>query len=335
MDILFLNAFSHFLVDGLCASTVFGRLGEAENLPALILLYNTLAFSTQCIMGLAADSVKRHSCAACVSMGAVICGYALPLPPLVRILLIGLGNSVFHVAGGSITLEQSRGKAWQLDVFVAPGAVGLTIGTLFPRAGVLFAVLMAVCAIAMVPVSTRTRTESQPVRVSECDTPVLTCVLLASAVAVRSIGGAVVRFPWKTGAEFSLLTTLCVFAGKMLGGFLCDRLGAGRTALLSILPASVLISFCSQWMLLSLLGQFALNLTMPVTLWLLYCAMPDAPGFAFGLAASALWPGSLIGKLIPLTGTLEWFMTMLCFLFGLRAILSADMEFTKKGRNEP
>jgi len=27
----------------------------------------------------------------------------------------------------------------------------------------------------------------------------------------------------------------------------------------------------------SLAGQFALNLTMPITLWLLYRAMPDAP----------------------------------------------------------
>ena len=40
------------------------------------------------------------------------------------------------------------------------------------------------------------------------------------------------------------------------------------------------------------MGQFLLNLTMPVTLWLLYLAMPDSPGFAFGLAASALWPGT-------------------------------------------
>ena len=60
---------------------------------------------------------------------------------------------------------------------------------------------------------------------------------------------------------------------------------------------------------------------MPVTLWLLYCAMPDSPGFAFGLAASALWPGTLAGKFIELTGAARWIFLLLCFGFCLFAIL--------------
>jgi hypothetical protein len=60
---------------------------------------------------------------------------------------------------------------------------------------------------------------------------------------------------------------------------------------------------------------------MPVTLWLLYRLLPDAPGFAFGLAASALWPGTIIGQLITLTGPAQKILTLVCFLFGLAAIL--------------
>ena len=71
---------------------------------------------------------------------------------------------------------------------------------------------------------------------------------------------------------------------------------------------------------LSLLGQLLLNLTMPVTLWLLYRWMPDSPGFAFGLAASALWPGTIAGQMISLSGTYLWGLVLVTFCFGLFAV---------------
>ena len=151
----------------------------------------------------------------------------------------------------------------------------------------------------------------------------LPVILLTLAVVVRAVGGSVVSFPWKTGAVLSLVLVFFVWAGKSAGGFLCDRLGPARAAVLSIVPAALLIGFCSRWMIPSLLGQFALNLTMPVTLWLLYRAMPDAPGFAFGLAASALWPGTIAGHLITLTGPWQIVLEAAAFLFGLAAILYA------------
>ena len=335
--LLFLLSAAHLLVDGLCAATVFGRLNGAENLSALILLYNTLAFSTQCAAGLAADRLRRHVQAGSVSMLAVVSGWLLPLPPLARIVLIGLGNSVFHVAGGCVTLEQSGGRAGKLGVFVAPGAVGLTLGTLFPRLGVLFAALLVLCAV-LLPVrfagsiaevrlsGPQAREQVFRGHVSERKGHTLVSVLLAAAVAVRAVGGSAVSFPWKTGAGLSLLLTLCVFGGKAAGGFVCDRIGVRRAALASILPASLLTAFCSGWMVPSLAGQFALNLTMPVTLWLMYRAMPDAPGFAFGLAASALWPGTLAGRMIEPTGPARWILVLACFLGGLWAILYAEKQ---------
>ena len=338
--LLFLLSAAHLLVDGLCAATVFGRLGSEENLAALILLYNTAAFSTQCVAGLAADRLRRHVQTGSVSMLAIVSGWLFPLPPLPRVLLIGLGNSVFHVAGGSVTLEQSEGRAGTLGVFVAPGAVGLALGTLFPRLGVLFSALLVLCAVLLPVCSKGNKRET---RLSAPQTleregnildrkdagNTMVSLLLAAAVAVRAVGGSAGSFPWKTGAGLSLLLTLFVFGGKTAGGFLCDRFGVRRSAILSILPASLLTAFCSAWMIPSLAGQFALNLTMPVTLWLLYQAMPDAPGFAFGLAASALWPGTLAGMMIELTGPARWVLVLACFLGGLWAILYAEKQITE------
>lgn len=325
--LLLLHAAAHLLVDAVCAAALFGPLKGGADAAWRFMLYNTLAFSTQCLVGLAADRIGKHRISAAAAMLCVAAGFALPLPVLPRLLLIGLGNSVFHVAAGTETIEGSGGKAAPLGVFVAPGAIGVTVGSLFPAAGPFLAGALAVLGVASVFVKGRPepRTES-PGRAEPEKTvrrPLLAAVLLTAAVGVRAVGGAAVSFPWQTGPALILLTTGFVFAGKTAGGFLCDRLGPSRSAWASVPAAALLISFCGAWMLPALLGQFALNLTMPITLWLLCRALPESPAFAFGLAASALWPGTLAGKYIQLTGPARWALLLVCFLFGLFAILYA------------
>ena len=330
--LLLLNSLAHLLVDGLCAATIFGPVAAAVgSVSELAMLYNTLAFSTQCLVGLAADRIRRHGAAAAASMALLVLGFALPLPAWVRVCCIGAGNSLFHVAGGAMTLERSAGKAGPLGVFVAPGAVGLTLGTLWPGLGTVFAVLLACCALAVIPLERASAAARRDEEDADPSVGAAIPLLLTLAVAVRAVGGTAVAFPWKSGAALALALTLCVFAGKTAGGFLCDRLGPGKSALLSVLPAAALIAFCSAWAVPSMAGQFLLNLTMPVTLWLLYRALPDAPGFAFGLAASALWPGTIAGQLMHLTGPLLWLCVIVSFVFGLGAILWSEKELKKKG----
>ena len=317
--VLMINSAAHFLVDATCAAALFG--GGVEALVPALLLYNTLAFSTQCLVGLLTDRIgrcKSISAAACLLVAA---GFFLPLPPMAKAAAVGLGNSLFHVAAGTVTLERSGGKAWPLGVFVAPGSLGLALGTLYPGFGWLFAALLALCgagiAFLKVPLPDKGSLEPAPRGGG------LLAVLLLLAVAARALGGTAVDFPWKTGAALSVMTACYVLAGKAAGGFLCDRLGAGRTVLFSLPAAALLIAFGAESMGLSLLGQFLLNLTMPVTLLLIYRCLPKEPGFAFGLAASALWPGTLAGQLIGNAGSLAPLWIIGSFIMGLAAILLA------------
>lgn len=319
-----LNSVMHLLVDGVCAATLFRYCGESGALAELVLLYNTLAFTTQCLVGLLTDRARTYRYITAASSVTVALGFLLPLPPLMRVILVGLGNSVFHVSGGTETLLRAGDRAWSLGVFVAPGAVGLALGKLFPDAGLYLAVVLLLCAA----ISLFLR-EPERRALPATDRPrraFAAAAVLLIAVAVRALGGTAARFPWNSGVFAPLLTAVLVCAGKMAGGFAMDRLGAKRTAVLSILPAAILIAFCASSMPLSLIGQFLLNLTMPVTLLLLYRLLPDAPGFAFGLAASALWPGTLAGQLFPLEGTPATVCILLCFLAGLAAIVYADWK---------
>lgn len=327
MMVLLLDSAAHFLVDAVCAATVFGKL-SGESLTLLVMLYNTLAFSTQCAVGLITDRLghlRVHTAAGSI---AVVLGFALPLPQIIRVVLIGLGNSLFHVGGGTRTLLCADGKAGPLGVFVAPGCMGLTLGTLFPQLGTIFAVLLALSAVAVLAIKSAPDSVPHGV-IDNKDSSVFLLVLLTAAVAVRALGGTCVSFPWKSGAAMTVLMTAFVFAGKTLGGFVCDRIGTAKSALISMPLAGVLIALCSAWMLPSLAGQLLVNLTMPVTLFLMYRAAPDSPGFAFGLAASALWPGTIGGQLIQLTGVWQAVLILICFAFGIISILYVNRRLRK------
>ena len=331
---LLYNSIAHFLVDALCVTTLFSGGAEGERLLVGMLLYNTLAFSTQCAVGLLLDRLGRVRSFELASFAAVILGFALPLPFFARIALVGLGNSFFHVAAGIMTLRESGDSAWRLGVFVAPGAFGVTLGTLWPRFGWPLAAAMLLCA-ALLALRKETATLYTPRKMrTGARFPLAGVLLLTAAVAVRALGGVAVSFPWKQTAAHALWMTLFVFAGKAAGGFICDRLGEKRSAWLSVPLAAVCIAFFSASMPLSLLGQLLLNLTMPVTLWLLYRLMPRAPGFAFGLAASALWPGTIAGYFVSLSGPWLRAAVIAAFCFGIFAILYASAYLNKSEKPE-
>ena len=110
--LLVLDALAHLLVDGMCAAAMFGPVRSAGDFSQLILLYNTLAFSTQCLVGIAADRLRRHGVFTVAALLLVAAAAVLPLPTLLRVGCLGMGNSVFHVAAGSRTLERSGSRSF-------------------------------------------------------------------------------------------------------------------------------------------------------------------------------------------------------------------------------
>lgn len=329
---LAVRALAHLMVDALCASILFGSRATMEQ----ILVYDTLAFSTQCITGMIADRycgrLGMISAGSCLLIAAA---YFVPAGNMTRAVAAGIGNSFFHTAAGAAVLLESGGKAYPQGAFVAPGAIGLTLGTLWPETGPVWAVLIVPAAYmllmlpASVPDTGLTNMDAPPASRTGAAVP----LMLFAAVAVRAFSGSVVTFSWKKGAAGALATTLAVFAGKMAGGFAADRYDVKKLSLISVSAAALMIAFGSSDPVLSLTGQFLINLTMPVTLWLMYLALPDEPGFAFGLAAAALWPGSLAGMLVSLTGSWRWICVIVCFLAGTAAI-SYSIDSIGKGEKK-
>ena len=128
----------HLLVDGISAATLSQ---EPKPLLIALLLYNTFAFTTQCLTGMLPDKFGHGRTFVLLSSMILAAGALLPLPYVVKAIIVGSGNSLFHVSGGYITLKHSNNMG-PLGVFVAPGAIGLFIGTNYNKICLPFIILL-------------------------------------------------------------------------------------------------------------------------------------------------------------------------------------------------
>ena len=295
-------AILHALVDAVCASSVLGAIADGvsyETLLCLVVVYNSLAFCTQWLTGLLLDKTGRDRFWLFVSLALLVCGALLPLPVYAAVVLLGIGNSFFHVSAGRYVILDSGGKAVPLGMFVAPGALGLGAGSLFPHQVAPWAVTgLILLGGAVFFLSGRwTLPETRP---AEKEKPVWNqtafwcIVLVLFNVFGRSAAGGAVAPVWKETMTGFVLFYFLVFAGKFTGGFLMDKLGIVKTTSLAMISGVILLYFFQERLAFSLAAQYAVNLMMPITLYMMVACCRHRPGLMFGLAASVLYPGSLI-----------------------------------------
>lgn len=294
--LLALYSLTHLAVDFTCAFLLFRLAAGAPDWALALLLYNFCAFAMQMPLGAIADRLNRNGVLAAAGCALTALSALLPVP-LPLAIAAGLGNALFHLGGGLDTLNDSTQKAAALGIFVSPGALGLALGTLCGKAGLLPLALppliLLVLAAAILLLCRRTYG-------SLCSwnaPPELTCagrpaaiVPLFGVVVLRSYMGMQQSFPWK--ADWALLLTLTLVLGKALGGFLSDRLGPRWASAVSLTAAGLLYFACAL-PLPGLLAVLLFNMTMPITLWAAARLLPGAKGFAFGLLTFALFLGFL------------------------------------------
>jgi len=109
-------------------------------------------------------------------------------------------------------------------------------------------------------------------------------------VVIRSWIGLSVRFKWQAMTTFSCLAVASVAAGKACGGLLAARFGIGRTAVISLILAS-LSYLGANYPVFGICALFLFNMSMPLTLYLLAKNLPAMAGFSFGLLTFGIFLG--------------------------------------------
>ena len=338
-----LSSVQHFLVDGLCICSMFllaeiygdrfGAYGDRVSIGA-ILTYNVLAFVSQPLTGMMADRMKaRHwlliassllltLAVACASLIQTLMamspnlmwdGLGEWLLILVAVLL-GAGNSLFHVWGGKQMVVMTGNDMRALGVFVSTGVLGLAIGLVCRSWLLLYGLLLAYVAVAIVymrsdglsrSVECGVRSENTLGGIS-CGRSILTphstlltprVILLVLAlmlfVCCRSFVGEVFSREITKTQDLILLIAVGSMLGKMAGGWIARWIGIWKSLAVILAGVALCIVF-GDFETVLLVGIFLMNCTMPITLYLANILLPRCEGLAFGLLAAALIPGYLL-----------------------------------------
>ncbi len=306
---------AHFTVDLCCALLLFRHFPGSENWAMAMLLYNFCAFALQLPFGILADRLDRNGMVAAAGMLLTAFAFSFTDSMPISIIMAGCGNALFHTGGGIEILNRSVHRAFRLGGFVAPGALGLFLGTrlgqtdffLFP-----FPLLLVVFGLLLLWY------ERKP---SGNSPPMLTRLppeiwALFGVVVLRSYLGFCIKFPWNNSFYTALTIAIVTMLGKVAGGFLLDHFGYLPAAFFSLLPAACCLLRPDR-MGTGLLGLFFFQMTMPVTLWAAARCCPGAKGFSFGLLTFALFLGFLpilLGWSLPTDGFFPASGTLLSLL---------------------
>lgn len=311
-----LAAALHFCVDGLCLCCLYLATAGVSELLRYFVVYNVLAFLTQPLTGMLADRAKRRHwillasivmliLAVLETIGVVSCNSEASVFLLVVLsVLLGIGNSLFHVWGGKETAVRTGNDIRALGVFVSTGAFGLAVGSVFLSRALMLCLLIGICILALAYLQIDA---AKPIDTTEIDGeskayPKLlvwaVLILIMLIVAGRSFLGESFTGVIDKTPVVVLLVGALTMTGKMAGGWLVKWMGMFTSIILLLVGVTICIAAKGNHIGIALAGLFMVNCTMPITLYWANVMLKGREGLAFGLLAASLIPGYLIVTLL-------------------------------------
>ncbi len=294
----------HFIVDLSCIVLVSNLITQKTDSPQKlffsVIIYDFFAFALQLPIGIIADKVNKNGL--CSALGCLLAAfaYAFSGAGLAACIIAGIGNATFHIGGGIDVLNISKGRAAPSGVFVSTGAMGVFLGAWSAKIGfdkyyipVILLILSAAALIVLylrIKDSVKNEELSLP-RLGADGAAAVICLFLT--VCIRSYVGMILSFEWKSSFALALLSVAAVVLGKMLGGFVGDKIGFEKISLISLPVSAVFFVFAFKVPALGIAAMLLFNMTMPITLSALGNIFNKAKGLAFGLTTLALFLGAL------------------------------------------
>ena len=302
-------ALVHLVVDAACAFLVLGVLDIGVQPILSLLIYNALAFVLQVPIGAMVDRTLNPKIAAILGLILVSCSFLFWNSLFVALILAGVGNAMFHVGGGSLILSLEVRKATYAGLFVAPGGIGLAIGTYLSLSHMIsnllfFPMVLILASLCLFFIQIPTFIRARKVK-ETTKWGYLIASFILIPIVVRSLIGLSMDSPWKENHNLLWLLTAAIALGKVFGGILSDKFGLLKVGVGGMLVSAPLLAFFHSVPMLGILGVFVLNFTMPVTLVAILSLMPNRRGLSFGLTTGALF----VGALPVILGKSGWFQT--------------------------
>ncbi len=296
-------SFAHGLVDATSIAFVFAmfKLHSLSNFNFifLVILYNILAFATQPIFGYLTDKIQKPKISILIGFFLLLfSAVTIFFFPLITVISLGIGNSLFHIGGGIISLNLTPKKATAPGIYVAPGAIGLFLGGIYGTSDyfsvIPFVILILLLSVLVFFIQSPklNYTKNKKTKINSLT---LILFLLLLVILIRALVGLLISFSWKSIPILLVISVFAVFSGKFFGGMLADKFGWIKVGVCSLALSSIFLLTGISNPFLGIAGIFLFNITMPITLTALSNNLKNNYGFAFGLTALALILGFFLG----------------------------------------
>ncbi|MBQ4583622.1 MAG: hypothetical protein IJA94_01865 [Bacilli bacterium] len=303
----YLYFYVHLITELICFYVLGKVIGNNIVLWLSPLIYDTLAFAPQSLIGYVNDKYPKLNFGIIgvllLTFGLIAFSLNLFSSEYLEIVLVSLGNAFIHIAGAEVTLKSSDGKLSPSAIFVGGGSFGVVAGKLLSSTNVSFWFL-TILSLTMIPfiiLADMYKNESSSSSLS-CQkfnyqnlklNPKVILLLTVFIVIVRAYMGYGIPTSWNKTAIQTVALYFAMGIGKLMGGILSDTFGAKKIALISIIGALPFLLFGDNLMMISLIGVLLFSLTMPITLGILVSVLKRTPGLAFGLTTIGLLLGTL------------------------------------------
>lgn len=317
----------HFLVDALCAVAIFTFLynDNYDNCLLVFFLYNGLAFLTQPLVGLLIDKYPHPHLFLLLGVSSILIAFITKDIVILATILLGIGNSFFHISGGKYVTAHSRNNIIALGIFVSTGALGLCFGQYFFTEYVMYGFLAVMFLLTFIILLSKEEliTTERFANKSSKGSIAFVLTLLLVVVFIRSFVGKITVLEFDTNKYIFLGIAIATTLGKMLGGFVAKYLGIFKTTMLSMVVSIVMLCLFTKDLPCILIGIFFFNFSMPITLHLANKTLKSYNGVAFGALAAVMFPGYLLGMLGYSDFAAKWIICICTIMSALMIHISS------------
>lgn len=267
-----------------------------------LFIYNVLAFGGQYPVALWLEKFSNKKpfliAAYGLNTGAAVLFF---INPSVSVVLAGLASAIYHVTGGSVCAAGN--KAINIGIFAAPGVAGLVAGGYCAWTGYNLTPALLIITMLFLLLLLRLQIKNIVAAKQPCknlisvipDRHDVVMILLLTVISLRSAVWNIFQLLHENNYEWLVAIAIAAFAGKIVGGWLADRVGWRLYTFVSLITATPLLTFFREELLLFCVGIGLLQSGIPATTAVLIHSVNGKTERGIGLSfGTAIIAGGII-----------------------------------------